>query len=115
MRHHRNKGFTLIGMIAFTGFFLSFTLITLGLVDSARARLDSDKQRQQAIVLAVSGLDYAQQKVAHGVWRAPYHFHAPDIDGGTFEVWLETRGTATVLKSSGRFGRETQTVERMLP
>lgn len=112
----KRRGFTLIGMIAFAGLYLTMTIAILSQVNNARARVEYDKQRQQAILLALSALDCTRHHLAHGLWTVPQHFRSPDLDGGWFEVWVDTPvANHTIARCVGHFGRSVETVERRLP
>jgi hypothetical protein len=102
----RRRGFSLVGILAFAGLFLTFTLATLGLVDDARARLHADAERQQARILALSGVDYARARLTGGGT-----FRSPEIDGG----WFEVRVSGRTARAVGHCGRAAESAERSLP
>jgi Tfp pilus assembly protein PilX len=112
----KQRGFTLLAVLAFAGLWLALSLAGASIISQVRQRVAHNKMDQAAAACARSGVAYAQEMLAQGRWHGNETFTSPDLDGtGCFTVTLHPDTHGTLVRSVGQAGRAAKTVEQNIP
>jgi hypothetical protein len=93
---------SLLGTMWLIALLSVLTLATIVTVELVQQRLVGHKQMQQAVTMAMSGLDYAVALQRSGKWAKGQRIQSPDFEGGRFVVERLSSGRIVATGYSGR-------------
>ena len=106
------RGFSLTGVLALCLFFFVLFIALSNALTMNRQRMVTEKLKQAAMWMSVSGADLAQARLSKGQMKAGQTLTSPDFQEGSFKVVTRATGGGVQVESTGYAGGQSYLAKR---
>lgn len=106
------RGFSLTGVMALCLFFFVMFVTLSDALSQNRQRMATEKLRQAAVWMSISGADVAQARLSKGQLKPGSPLVSPRYAQGQFKVVTRRAGSSVLLESTGTAGNQSHTTRR---